>query len=184
MSWLDLLGSVAGLGGIAGEARSYLRGQVITQAVRAGASANSILRALSANGMGLRRQQGLDLVLQEKTRQLASSTVNQVPFGVTADTALSGAPHNWTGNYVHQVQATYRTKDEEGNYLVHTRTIGLKGTTPLTPEEAVAAAMDIMATSQIGEAAEGRYPMAGSVLSVSLTGIWYDTQGRNLPFTH
>jgi len=184
VSWLDLLGSVAGLGGIAGEARSYLRGQVISQAVSAGASANSILRALSANGLGVRRNQGLDLVAQEKSRQLASAGAGQVPFGATADQALAGAPHNWTGNYVHQVTTTYRTKDEEGNYLLHTRTIGLKGTTALTPEQAVQAAMDIMATSAIGEAGEGRYPMAGAVLSASLSGVWYDTQGRNLPFTH
>ncbi len=175
MSWLDLLGSVAGLGGVAGEARSYLRGQVITQAVRAGASANSILRALSANGMGVRRGQGLDLVAQEHSRQLASSTANQIPFGSTAEQALGGAPVNWTGKYVHQVTVTYRSTDTEGNYLLHTRTIGLPGPVLLTPEEAVQAAMGIMATEPVGEAEEARYPLAKNVLTASLSGIWYDT---------
>ena len=184
MSWIDLLGSIAGLGGVSGEASSYLRGQVINQAVRAGASANSILRALSSNNMGIRRGQGLDLIAQEKARQLAGTTTTQLPPGISADAALGMAPENWTGQYVHQVTATYRTKDEEGNYMLHTRTIGLKGTVPLTPAEAAQAAMDILATPGGEEPTEGNYPKGGDVLSVSLSGVWYDTQGRNIPFTH
>lgn len=181
MTWLDLLGQVAGLGGIESAARSYLRGQVITQAVRAGASANSILSALSANGLGIRRQQGLDLVANEADRQRSASPIGQVPYDATPESVIGAAPENWTGNYVHQVTATYRERDEEGNYTIYTRTMGIKGANLLTPEEAGMAALDIMSTQAPGEASEGNYPTAGQVLTVGLTGTWYDTQGRNLP---
>ena len=181
MSWIDLLGQVAGLRGVYGEAGSYLRGQIITAAVRGGASANSILRALSSNGLGVRRQQALDLVANEQRRQRSASTVSQIPWGVADEVAAGIAPANWTGQYVHQVQAVYRTRDEAGNYMLHTRTMGIRSGSLLTPADASQAALNIMSTAREAEATEGNYPEAGQVLTVSLSGVWYDTQGRALP---
>lgn len=181
MTWLDTLSELNRLGNITGAATSYLRGAIIQQAVSAGASANSILSALSANGLGLRRQQGLALVNEEQSRQAASGTASQLNLtSSTAQLLDTAPPENWTGQYVHQVTATYRTRDEEGNYILHTRTLGLKSTNALTPAQAIQSATDIM-TSDVPSDEEADYPLPSDVLSMSLTGTWYDVQNRNLP---
>ena len=180
MSWLETLGDLSSLGGISGAAHSYLRGQIITQAVRAGASANSILRGLSGYGLGVRRNQGLALVRGEQARQLAGRTSNALDLTQPIDQLLGTAPPaNWTGQFVHQVTVTYRTRTPEGGYELHTRTMGIKSSQLLTPEEATQGALDIMADNAL-DAEEGDYPLPSDILSVSLSGAWYDTQGRNI----
>lgn len=181
MSWLNTVTEISRLGGITGAAASYLRGVIIQAAVGEGASANSILSALSANGLGIRRDQGLQLVSAEQSRQAAGATASRLNLNSPSSELLGTAPPaNWTGQYIHQVTATYRTRDEEGNYILHTRTLGLKSATALTPADAMAAAQDIM-TSSIPAEEEGNYPLPSDVMSMSLTGVWYDVQNRNLP---
>ena len=181
MSWLETLGDLASLGGISGAAHSYLRGQIITQAVRAGASANSILKALSGYGLGIRRTQGLAMVRGEQARQLAGATANQISATDSLGQLLGTTPPaNWTGRYMHQVTVTYRTRTPEGDYQLHTRTLGIKSTELLSPETATQGALDIMNTGAL-TAEEGAYPLPSDILTSAMTGIWYDTQRRNLP---
>lgn len=181
MSWLDTITEISRLGGITGAATSYIRGVIISTAVGQGASANSILSALSANGLGIRREQGLQLVSAEKQRQAAGQTASRLGLNTPSSQLLDTVPpENWTGQYIHQVTATYRTRDEEGNYILHTRTLGLKSATALTPADAVAAAQQIM-SSEVPAEEEGNYPLPSDVLSMELSGVWYDVQNRNLP---
>lgn len=181
MSWLDTLTELTGSGGGAGPGASYIRGQVITQAVREGASGNQILDALGNAGLGIRRDQGQALISAERARQMAGRTSLQIDPSLTPVDLLSAtAPDRWTGQFVHQVAVIYRTKDEEGNYILHTRTLGIKSRTLLSPADAFAAATQIM-TSSIPSEEEGEYPLPSDILSGSLSGVWYDTQNRNLP---
>ena len=181
MSWVDVVTEISRLGGITGAASSYLRGVIIQTAVGQSASANSILSALSGNGLGIRRAQGLQLVSAEQQRQAAGATSSRLALDSSSSQLLGTTPPaNWTGQYIHQVTATYRTRDAEGNYIMNTRTLGIKSTTALTPADAMQAATDIM-TSSIPAEEEGNYPLPSDVLSMSLTGVWYDVQNRNLP---
>jgi hypothetical protein len=93
----------------------------------------------------------------------------------TTGTVLpSEPPENWTGRYVHQVTVTYRTRDTEGNYELHTRTLGVKSSTPLSPMAASNAALDIM-EEEPEPGGTPRLPDVAGVLSTQLTGVWYDT---------
>ena len=181
MPGIGSLQELIGLGGIPNAARSYVRGAAIDYLTRAGHSANSILSQLSAAGLGVRRQQGLQMISTVRTRQLAGEQAPELPLGGTG-TGLLGTPPpaNWTGRYVHQVTMTFRTRDEEGNYVLHERTIGLQSGTLLTGEEAINGALGVISQGTVGE--ESRYPMAVSdVLAINLSNVWYDTQGRALP---
>lgn len=181
MTWLDTLAELASSDVGVGPGASYTRGAIITQAVREGASGNAILDALGAAGLGVRREQGLSLIAAERSRQMAGRTAAQLDLSASPAAILSATPPDgWTGQYVHQVTVTYRTRDEEGNYLLHTRTLGIKSASLLTAADAYAAATEIM-TSQIPSEEEGEYPLPSDILSGSLSGVWYDTQNRNLP---
>lgn len=181
MAGIESLQELIGLGGIPNAARSYVRGEAIRYLTAAGHSANSILSQLSSAGLGIRRQQGLQMIAAERERVASAASAPQLALGSSTGQLLGTAPpENWTnGKYVHQVTITYRTRDAEGNYLLHQRTVGLKSTSVLTGEQANAGALDIVATNPSGE--DGRYPMGVSdVLATTLTGIYYDTQDRNL----
>ena len=169
MTWDSLLSDLSGVISAHAAAASYIRGVVIGQAVRAGASANSILNSLTGAGLGIRRTQGL------------GATSAQITLAQPIDeSVLGGAPAGWNGQIIHQVSVVYRTRDEEGNYLLHTRTLGIKSSTVLTPEEAIVAAQSIL--TQTAEPGASTYIVdPGSVLSMSLSGAWYDTQGRTVP---
>lgn len=180
MTWLETVTDLVRLGSVTGAASSYLRGMIIGQGVSQGASANSILSALTNAGIGIRRNQGLALVAEEQDRQAAGATANQLDLNSPASDLLGVTPPTgWTGQYVHQVTATYRTTDEEGNYILHTRTLGLKSSQVMTPSESIEAAQQIM-TSEIPADEEDNYPLPSDVLAMNLTGVWYDTQGRSL----
>lgn len=181
MTWEETLNELAGLTGIPYQARSYVRGVIITQAVRAGASANRILSTLANYGMGIRRDQGLQLVAEERDRQAAGATAVQLDLNTPVSELLGATPPpNWTGQYVHQIAYTYRETDEDGKYLLHTRTFDIKSATVLTPSDAIAAANDIISQSPQDE--EGSFTFNPSdVVSTALSGAWYDVQGRSLP---
>lgn len=181
MAGIESLQELIGLGGIPNAARSYVRGEAIRYLVSAGHSANSILSQLSSAGLGVRRQQGLQMVAAERERVASAASAPQLALGSSTGQLLGAAPpENWTnGKYVHQVTVVYRTHDDEGNLVLHQRTVGLKSTTVLTGEQANAAALNIIATNPSGE--EGRYPASvNDVLATTLTGVYYDTQNRNL----
>lgn len=176
MDWLALITGFPPSNQVSAGVRAYLRGVVVTQAVTAGASANQIIAALQGTGYGVRRQTMLSVIGQAKARAAASQTSYQLPFGQPASELLKEpAPAGWTGRYVHQVTATYRTTDEEGNYLLHTRTLGIISNHLLTPEQATAAALDIM-TQSLPSDEEERYPLSGDILSLELSGTWYQVR--------
>ena len=154
---------------------AYTRGALISAGVGAGASANQILSALTQAGIGIRRSQGLSLVAAEQGRQAAVSTAAQLAFDSSSGQLLPGAPpENWTGQYVHQVTATFRTTDEAGNYEMSERTMGIKASNTLSPQEAAEAAMSILETPVAEEDAD-TYGTAGNLINMQLSGVWYDT---------
>lgn len=177
----DWLGDISALTGISGAAHSYVRGAVISAGIRAGQSANEILRGLSSVGVGVRRDQGLSIIAAERQRQSAGATANQVPLGGDLGELLGAPPPaGWTGQYVHQVTAISRSRDEEGNYITHTRTLGIKSGRLLAPNEAISSGFDIL--NQTTPEGTATYLLdSGSLVSLSLSGVWYDTQNRNLP---
>ena len=181
MPEIGSLQELIGLGGIPNAARSYVRGAAIDYLTRAGASANSILSQLSAAGLGIRRNQGLAMIKNVRQQQASAAVAPQLALTSSTGQLLGTAPPaNWTnGKFVHQVTMTYRTRDAEGNYVLHQRTIGLKSSQVLTGEQAINGALGVISQGAGGE--ESRYPMAvADVLATNLTGVWYDTQSRNL----
>lgn len=181
MSFGDLLSDLAASGGIPAPAAAYTRGVLITQGVRAGESANSIISGMSSLGIGVQRQQALGLIRAETERQAAGATSAQLDLNAPVSEILSGTPPvGFTGQYVHEVAVTWRERDVEGNYMLNERTFAVKSGTVLTSGEAQSAVLDII--SQGASMNPDRYPIdPDSILSTSLSGAWYDTQGRNLP---
>lgn len=158
----------------------YSRGAIISYGVGQGWSANRILAETTAAGVGIRRSQGLELVKAEQGRQGQAPSAAALGVDYTTGSILPGAPpENWTGQYVHQVTVTYRVTNEEGAYELHTRTLGVKSGVPLTPMAASNAALDIM-EEEPEAGATPRLPMTTGVLTTQLTGVWYDTLGRNV----
>lgn len=181
MSFSDLVSGLVDSESVGDAAAPYTRGVVISQGVRAGESANSIVSALSRLGIGTRRDQALSQIRDEVARQAAGRTSLQLDLNATPEDLLGAEPPaGWTGQYVHQVAVTYRTRDEEGNYLLHSRTMGIKSSTLLTASEAGQAAVGILEQGT-GELQEGYIVSMDSVLTIGLSGAWYDVQNRSLP---
>jgi hypothetical protein len=166
----DLQGSFDSPGAIA-----YGRGALISAGVRQGVSANGILRGLQSLGIGMNRQSGLDTIRAVAGQIAASQTAQALQFDASSGELLTGTPpENWTGQYVHQVTGTFRTRTTSGGYEVSSRTLGIKSSSALSPGEAASAAMDILETP-IGEEDVDTYGAEGDLVSLSLTGAWYDT---------
>lgn len=156
-------------------AQSYARGQIIGAGARAGESGASVLGSLRAFDLGLRTQDFYDVWRAVRAQVGAALSATQLSVDVTTGEILPGTPPtNWTGQYVHQVTATFRTRDDEGNYELHQRTLGIKSTNALSPFEAAQAAMGILETP-VDEDDEGGYAESGDLMSLQLTGAWYDT---------
>lgn len=174
MSWTeDFSGLTATLG--APGAVDYARGAIIGAGISAGASANSVLRALRSAGIGFRRESFLETWAGLKAQAEINQTANALPVDSATGQLLPGTPpENWTGQYVHQVTATFRTRLTDGTYEISQRPMGIVDTQPLTPFEAAQATMNILETPVTDED-EDRYPRAADVLSLTLTGAWYRT---------
>lgn len=180
MAWQEILSEVDSPGLLPDGTQAYLRGQVIQQAVSEGASTTSIRSYLSLNGIGLRTSTIGEAIAQERTRQAARSTIAEIDWTSSLASELPmRAPANWTGQYVHQVTAVFRTRDDEGNYLLHTRTFGIKSSSVLSPVDATSAALDI-ASTPVEEGGSDTGMDVSSLLMISLSGLWYDTQGHSL----
>jgi hypothetical protein len=154
---------------------AYGRGAVIAGGVRAGQSANSILRGLQTLGIGINRAVGLDAIRAVAGQIAASQTAQALQLDMSSGELLTGnPPANWTGQYVHQVTGTFRTRTTGGGYELSSRTLGIKSSSALSPGEAASAAMDILETP-IGEEDVDSYGAEGDLVGLSLTGAWYDT---------
>jgi hypothetical protein len=180
MAWIEAYG-LAGVDVSTPGVADYTRGAIAQWGVGQGLSGNQILNLFQDNGVGIRRSLGQDLIATERQRQAASlsSTALNVDYS-TSSIVNATPPANWTGQFVHQVTMTYRDTVAPGAYELHTRTIGIKAGTPLTPFSAVEAAMNVI-TPQAGETGSPDMPLPAQVIMSQLTGTYYDTQGRNLP---
>jgi len=176
VSWLGDLGGLAGSLDAPGAA-DYARGAIISSAARAGWSANQALAQLRSVGLGVRRADFLRTYAQTREAIAASQTAQAVPLGQLPAEAIAGAaPEGWTGQYVHQVTATYRSTGEQGETVLTTRTLGIKSSNLLNPFEASQAALGLV-EAPIEPEAESRYGGIGNLVSLSLTGTWYSVGG-------
>lgn len=174
MSDLGDLGDIIGTLGVEG-AESYTRGALIGYGVRAGMSQTATMNLLRQANVGFRAQQFGQVFNDYRYQVAASSTAGALDFDSDTGQLLAGSPpENWTGQYVHQVTATFRTRNEEGEYELSQRTLGIKSSDTLTPFEAAQAAMGII-DMPVEPDDEDRYGSTGDLLSLGLTGAWYDT---------
>jgi hypothetical protein len=179
MSWVEAFG----LGGVdvsnPGVA-DYSRGAIIQWGVGQGFSQNRIESELRGAGVGIQASVQRGLIQAEQARQGASLESTQLAMDYSTGTLLGGVtPENWTGQYVHQVTMTYQEQTGPRAYELHDRTVGLKSSVPLTPSQAIEAAFDII-TPEPGEPGTPNAPDLSQVIMSQLTGVWYDTQGRNI----
>jgi hypothetical protein len=159
-------------------AEAYARGAIITAAVNSEVSKNQTMAMLRAAGVGFRETQVSTIYDLLSDQRAASQTASALNFDSTTGQILPGnPPENWTGQFTHEVTATFRTRSETGVYELSSRTLYLKGSTVLTPEEASQAAMGILSEPPETEGYE-EMPDVTSLLTMSLTGAWYTTRGR------
>jgi len=156
------------------------RGAIITNRVGLGWSNNAIQRELSANGLGIGVGQLDPMVRAERARQAPGPAANQLGVDIQSGALLPGvAPAGWTGQYVHQVTVTYRTKDQAGNFALHTEARWVKAGNALSPAQAAQSALDTY-TEGPSDDEEPTGPEMSQVLSASLSGVWYEVpRSRN-----
>lgn len=157
-------------------AMAYTRGAIIGAGVREGYSIGSVRQALSGYGVSFTGSQVSNAynALAEIIAQGQSASALSVD--TSTGEILSGTPpDNWTGQYVHQVTATFRAQATTGEYELRTRTLGVKSDTPLTPAQAADAAMNVI-EMPVDEEDEDTYGSVGNLLALNLTGAWYDTR--------
>lgn len=166
----DLAGTLESQGTVA-----YTRGAIIQAGVLGGASANATLAALRDAGVGFNRANFLKTWAQAQEQVLPAQRAGSLAFDTTTGAILPGQPPpDWTGQVVHQVTATWRTKETDGSYTVRSKPYGVIAPGFLSPADAIDAAMDIISTPMSSDDAE-RYPSPSDILALSLTGAWYRT---------
>lgn len=180
MAWIeafDLAGVDISSPGVA----DYTRGAIVQWGVGQGWSQNRIEAELRNNGVGLQASVQRNLIQAEQARVQAGPGSAQLGIDYSSGELLAPEPPaNWTGQYVHQVTFTTRTLQDDGSYELNDRTVGVKSSIPLTPAQAVNAGFDVISQAPASETGTPSPTLQNVVLS-QLTGIWYDTQGRNLP---
>lgn len=166
------LGDVLGSPGAA----EYARGAIMAAGAASGASGASVLGQLRSYGLGIRTQSFYQTYNALQARYAANASASSLSVDSTTGLFAAGnPPENWTGQYVHQVTATFRTRDDQGNYMLSQRTLGVKSATVLTPYDASQAALSVINTP-VEDDDQGRYGGAGDLLGLTLTGAWYDTR--------
>lgn len=175
MSWAEGLDIDLGAGSSAG-ALAYTRGAIISAGAQAGASTYAVAKVLRQQGIGFRYENIRDILAESKANLATSATAAALDIDASTGEILPGqAPANWDGTYFHQVTATYRTRDELGNYQLNYRTLGIRSVEALSPSEAISDALGII--EQPADEEEPNTPvMAGDLLSLQLTGAWYGTR--------
>jgi hypothetical protein len=154
---------------------AYVRGQIIEAGVREGYSIGSVRNALAGYGVGFTSGQVSSIYNALSENIAAGQTATALNIDASTGEILGGTPpENWTGQYVHQVTATFRSVSMAGDYELRTRTLGIVSDNPLTSLQAQDQAMSII-ESPIDEEDEDKYGSAGDLLSMSLSGTWYRT---------
>jgi len=154
---------------------AYSRGAWMQGAAAAGWSFSQTYASMVGTPLGVRRESALSVWQDIQAVQATDIGIGRVPVTGTAGELLGNEPPpNWTGQYVHTVEATYRTRNADGSYQVESRFYGLKGNDLLSPLEASDAAMGIIGTPVEPEE-ESNYPDASSVISLQLVGAYYHT---------
>jgi hypothetical protein len=154
---------------------AYARGAIIQAGVREGYSIGSVVQAL--HGYGVSFSAGQVSQTYHAYEEVLAAGQSAAQLSVDADTGevLGGTPpDNWTGQYVHQVTATFRARTSSGAYELRTRTLGIKSSELLSPEDAVNAAQSVIETP-VEEDDEDTYGGVGDLLSSNLSGVWYAT---------
>ena len=155
---------------------AYARGAIMQAGAEEGYSLGSIRNALAGYGIDYE-----ETWLRNAYNGMAEIVGNRpaaTELSIDSSTGeiLSGSPpDNWTGQYVHQVTGQFRAKATTGEYELRTRTFGIKSDVPLTPLDAANAAMQII-DMPVSEEDEDRYGSVGDLLTLNLTGAWYDTR--------
>lgn len=177
MSWVEAFG-LAGVDVSSPGVADYSRGAIIQYGVGQGWSQNRIEAELRSAGVGLTAMQQRNMIQAEQARQGASATSAQLPVDYSTGELLGAEPPaNWTGQYVHQVTMTYREGAGPGIYELHTRTMGIKSSVPLSPWQASDASLGLLEQNPESP----NLPQQAQVLATQLTGVWYDTLGRDVP---
>jgi hypothetical protein len=164
---------------------AYARGAIIQAAVREGYGIGSLTQALQ--GYGISFTAGQVSQSYHAYEQILAQGQTEAQLSVDADTGevLGGnPPDNWTGQYVHQVTATFRARTSSGAYELRTRTLGIKSSALLTGAESVNAAQTII-EMPVSDDDEDTYGAVGDLLYSQPTGVWYATSrgilsGRDL----
>ena len=172
MSWLGDLGGLDQSQWTEG-GEVYARGAIIAGAARAGWSGAAALGQLRSMGRGSRRQDVYRAWNTVQDQWASNQTARALDVDASSGLAIAGQPPaDWTGQYVHQVTATFRTPGEDGTYITEARTLGLKSNELLTPWGSAQGAMSILETPLEADA-EGGYGTVGDLVSLQLTGVWY-----------
>ncbi|WP_343576701.1 hypothetical protein [Mycobacterium sp.] len=167
----DLWGTIGSMG-----AAAYARGQILGRAARIGMSGRAALRALRGAGIGVGSSSFWPAWRQIRQQMAINAQASALPVDYTTGELLAAeAPPGWTGRYVHQVTAQFRHRTEAGETAIQSRTLGVVSNVPLSPSEAVRAAMDIIETPTDSDSPTG-YPVASQILTMALTGAWYQTR--------
>jgi hypothetical protein len=154
---------------------AYARGAIIQAGVREGYGIGSVVQALQGYGISFRGEQVSQTYHAYEEVLAAGQSAAQLSVDADTGEVLGGnPPDNWTGQYVHQVTATFRARTSSGTYEMRSRPLGIKSPVLLSPEEAVNAAQTII-EAPVDEEDEDRYGGIGDLLVSNLTGVWYDT---------
>ena len=166
----ELAGTLDSAGAVA-----YARGAIIQAGVLGGASANATLSALRDAGVGFNRANFLQTWREAQDQLGPAQRAGSLPLDASTGQIVPGEPPgDWTGQMVHQVTATWRTKETDGTWSIHSKPYGIIDTAWLTPAQAAQSALDMINTPMSSDEAE-RYPSGGDILSLTLTGGWYRT---------
>jgi hypothetical protein len=154
---------------------AYARGAIIQAGVREGYGIGSVTQALQGYGVSFTGSQVSQTFHAYEEILAQGQTAAQLSVDADTGEILGGnPPDNWTGQYVHQVTATFRARTSSGAYELRTRTLGIKSSELLSPEDAVNAAQSVIETP-VGEDDEDTYGGIGDLLLSHLTGVWYGT---------
>lgn len=156
-------------------ADAYTTGAILASGAAAGASIGSVTRALRSAGLGFQSSQISAVYKGIAAQVAANATASALSVDASTGEIMGGTPPaNWTGQYVHQVTATFRTRDDQGNYGLSQRTLGIKSASVLTPFEAAQDALGIISAPDEGNGGSS-FVDSGDLLGLTLTGAWYDT---------
>lgn len=154
---------------------AYARGAIIQAGVSEGYSIGSVRTALSGYGVSFAGSQVSDAYYGLSEALGREGPPASISLSSTGDMMPTGPPPDtWTGQYVGQVTATFRSRTEAGGYELRTRTFGVISDEPMSGFDATQNAMQII-ESPIDEENADTYGSVGDLLTLNVTGAWYRT---------